>query len=129
MLAKFMLALILLAAGSGCGGNRQNYKAYRLASGKIVKVTGVTKTDYPAGGTALVMNYLTDIPLDDKPSLRKEVDEIWAEFQRNVEAAQVFTGVIRATHVDGPGLGGTGLSHDFVFVKGADGGWHYTEDQ
>jgi len=54
------------------------------------------------------MNYETEIPIENKQALRKEVDEIWSIFRKDVEKAEVNAGVIRATHYEGSGLIRTG---------------------
>jgi hypothetical protein len=84
--------------------------------------------DFPKGDSALVLNYQTDIPIEDKVVLRKEVDEIWGVFQKDVEAANLKGGVIRATHLEGNGLVQNGKGYGFVFVKREDGNWHCLED-
>lgn len=127
---RFKLATILiLIVAFGCGGNSaQNSKSFKLPSGKQIKVTGVGKMDFPNNGSALVMNYETDIPIEDKLALRKEVDEIWSVFQKDVEAAQLKAGVIRATHVEGSGFVKSGKGYGFVFARRDDGRWHCLED-
>jgi hypothetical protein len=125
---KLSILSILLAVSSGCGTTAQNYKSYKLPSGKEIKVTGVGKMDFPNSDPALVMNYLTDISIDDKTALRKEVDEIWAVFQHDVENAHLKAGAIRATHVEGTGFVKTGNGYGFVFVKRDDGKWHCLDD-
>ena len=121
------LTLLLLSALS-CGSNAPNFKSYQLPSGKEIKVTGVVKMDFPNSDPALVMNYLTDISIDDKTALRKEVDEIWDVFQKDVENAHLKGGVIRATHVEGTGFVKSGKGYGFVFVKRDDGKWHCLDD-
>jgi hypothetical protein len=125
---KLCIALILLIGSLCCGSNGQNFKLFKLPSGKEIKVTGVGKMDFPNSDPALVMNYLTDISIDDKTALRKEVDEIWDVFQKDVENAHLRGGVIRATHVEGTGLAKSGKSCGFVFVKRDDGKWHCLDD-
>ncbi len=126
-LKTWSLTLLLLACLS-CGGNAQNFKLYKLPSGKEIKVTGVVKMEFPNSDPALVMNYLTDISVDDKAALRKEVDEIWDAFQKDVENAHLKGGVIRATHVEGTGFVKSGKGYGFVFVKRGDGKWHCLDD-
>lgn len=75
------------------------------------------------------MNYETAIPIEDKMALRKEVDEIWDVFQKDVEAAQLKAGVIRATHIEGSGFVKSGKGYGFVFAKSDDGKWHCLEDE
>src|SRR5215471_12963081 len=127
MKTKLLMALILLLICLACG-QAQNYKLFKLPSGKEIKVTGVGKMDFPNSDPALVMNYLTDISIDDKEALRKEVDEIWSVFQKDVENAKLKAGVIRATHVEGSGFVKSGQGYGFVFVKRDDGQWRCLDD-
>ncbi len=121
--------LTLLFILVGCGVNtKSSSKPYKLPSGKQIRITGMNKMDFPNGGSALVLNYETDIPIDDKVALRKEVDEIWGVFQKDVEAASLKGGVIRATHLEGSGLVKNGKGYGFVFEKREDGSWRCLED-
>ena len=61
---------------------------------KRFRITGVGKVNFPNSALALVLEYETDIPIEDKESLRKEVDEIWEKFQNDVEKAHLKSGVI-----------------------------------
>ena len=127
---RFRIASILiLLVAFGCGGkNAQGSKLFKLPSGKQIKVNSVGRMNFPNGDSALVMNYETDIPIEDMVALRKEVDEIWSVFQKDVEAAHLKTGIIRATHVEGSGFVKTGKGYGFVFEKRDDGRWHSLED-
>ncbi len=124
----FVVSLILLILAQGCIRNPQNFRSFKLPSGKEVKVTSMAKMEFPNSDPALVLNYLTDLSIDDKTSLRKEVDEIWEVFQKDVENAHLKGGVIRATHVVGSGFVQSGKGYGFVFVKRDDGKWHCLED-
>ena len=128
MKARLSILLLLLTTAIGCGSQAQNYKLVKLPSGKEIKVTGMGKMNFPNSDPALVMNYLTDISIDDKEALRKEVDEIWSVFQKDVENAKLKAGVIRATHVEGSGLIKSGKGYGFVFVKREEGKWHCLDD-
>lgn len=124
-----LASMLILIVAVGCGGtNVQASKLLELPSGKQIKVTGVGRMNFRNGDSALVMNYETDIPIEDMVALRKEVDEIWGVFQKDVEAAQLKTGIIRATHVEGSGFVKTGKGYGFVFEKRDDGRWHCLED-
>lgn len=83
--------------------------------------------NFPQAGDALVLNYETDIPIDDKVALRKEVDEVWEYLKGDVEREGLKAGIIRATHVEGILLK-SGKGYGFVFVKQGDGTWQCTED-
>jgi hypothetical protein len=111
----------------------QQYTLYKLPSGKEIKVTLIAKMDSISGDPALVMNYLTDVSIDNKVPLRNEVlrnevDEIWNVFQKDVESAKLKVGIIRATHIEGSGFIKSGQGYGFVFVKRNDGKWHCLDD-
>ncbi len=84
--------------------------------------------NFASSDSALVMNYLTDLSIDDKVSLRQEVNEIWSVFQHDVENANLKSGVIRATHLEGGGFVKHGKSYGFIFVRRDDGQWHCLDD-
>jgi len=128
MWLKLSIGLIVAAAFLSCTSTTQNFKLFKLPSGKEIKITGINKMDFAKGDSALVMNYLSDISIDDKTALRQEIDEIWTAFQSDVENAHLKAGVIRATHVEGSGLVKSGKGYGFVFVKRDDGKWHCLED-
>jgi hypothetical protein len=128
MRLKLSIVLIVAAAFLSCTSTTQNFKLFKLPSGKEIKITGINKMDFAKGDSALVMNYLSDISIDDKTALRKEIDEIWTVFQSDVENAHLKAGVIRATHVEGSGLVKSGKGYGFVFVKRDDGKWYCLED-
>ena len=86
------------------------------------------KVHFRDGSAALVLNYETDVPIDDMKSLRKEVDTIWRDFQKDVENAGLTCGVIRATHYEGTGIVRRGRGYGFVFTRGADGEWRPDDD-
>lgn len=122
-----LTAMLLLVSLSGCN-NAPNYTLFKLPSGKEIKITSTGKMNFASGGAALVMSYLTDVAIDDKVPLRQEVDEIWSVFQHDVEKADLKSGVIRATHLEGGGFIKNGKGYGFVFVKREDGKWHCLDD-
>ena len=128
MKIKLAVALSILVTCIACGSQAQNYKPFKLPSGKEIKVNGILKMNFPNSDPALVMNYQTDIPIDDKVALRQEIDEVWSVFRVDVENAKVNAGVIRATHFEGSGLVKSGKGYGYVFVKRDDGTWHCLED-
>jgi hypothetical protein len=84
---------------------------------------------FSGGDTALVLEYETDIPIENKEALGKEVAAIWERFRIDVEKAQVKSGVIRATHYESKGMFRSGNGFGFVYVKDADGNWKLSEDK
>jgi hypothetical protein len=130
MRVKIIFFALLLCFTFGCGGgNAQTSQTYKLPSGKQIKVNNVGKMNFPNGDSALVMNYETEIPIENKEELSKEVEEIWSVFQKDVEKAEVKAGVIRATHYEGSGVVRNGKGYGFVYVKGEDGKWRRLEDE
>jgi hypothetical protein len=101
---------------------------YRLPSGNIIKVTNISRIDFPESGAALVLYYKTDIQVSNMPELRNEVNEIWEVFRKDVESANVKGAAIRAVHDETEGYIKTGKGYGFVFIKNDDGVWHNLED-
>jgi hypothetical protein len=120
IIASFLLLLFAVSCG---GGDARNAQTLKLPSGKQVKVTSVGAMNFQQGGSALVMNYETEIPIENMEALRSEVNEIWSIFQADVEKAGAKAGVIRATHYEGVGMVRDGKGYGFVYVKGGDGKW------
>jgi hypothetical protein len=122
--------ITFLLVGLCCGGcSRQAAKPNTtLPSGKQVNITSIVPMHFPDGSDALILNCETDISIDDMANLRKEVDEIWVIFQKNVEGASMTNGVIRVTHPEGSGLVTHSKGFGFVFEKRADGQWHCLQD-
>src|SRR5882724_7314465 len=81
-----LIATLLLVSLSNCSST-QNYTLFKLPSGREIKITFSGKMNSASSDPALVMNYLTDVSIDDKVALRREVDEIWSVFQHDVENA------------------------------------------
>jgi hypothetical protein len=125
---RLALILIFVAALASCGYQGQNFKALKLPSGKEVKVTSIVRMNFPNSGPALVMNYLTDISMNDTTALWNEVQEVWSVFQADVENEHLNAAVIRATHMEGSFVK-TGKGYGYVFVKSEDGKWHRLEDK
>jgi hypothetical protein len=123
---------VLFVIMLGCTSSHpQSEHSQPPSSPRNIRVTSVGKIHFSNDDPALVMEYETEIPIEDKESLRKEVDAIWERFQKDVEKAQVKSGVIRATHYESSGLFGLirkGKGFGFVFTKDADGKWRLLED-
>ena len=127
VISKTLVAVCLAIFGLNCGGTPQT-TPHKLSSGKVIKVSGEGKTNFSNGGTALVLNYETDIPISDSEKLGKEIDEIWVDFQNEAEQAQVNSCVIRATHYEGNSMMRSGSGYGFIFEKRADGKWYRQDD-
>jgi hypothetical protein len=121
--------IALVVAGLWCAGcSRPASPLTTLPSGKQIKITGIVPMHFHNGTDAMILNCETDISIDDMVNLRKEADEIWGIFQKNVEGASMTNGVIRITHPEGSGLITHSKGFGFVFEKRADGQWHCLQD-
>ena len=130
LLMPRFIFIALIAASLWCAGcSRPASPLTTLPSGKQIKITGIGPMHFPDGTSAMILNCETDISIDDKPDLRKEVDEIWSIFRKNAEGAGMTNGVIRITHTEGSGLVTHSQGFGFVFEKRADGQWHCLQDE
>ena len=124
-----MLLLVVLIGLVWHGCSHSSGKLITLPSGKQITVTGVVSMHFPNGETALVIACDTDIAIDDSVALRKEVDEIWGLFKKDVEGAKLTNGVIRMVYPESGGLITHSKGYGFVFTKSADGLWHCLQDE
>ncbi len=122
--------IALIVASLWCSGcSRPSAPLTTLPSGKQIRITSTVPMHFANGGDALILNCETDISIDDMAGLRKEVDEIWGIFQKNVEGASMTNGVIRITNPEGSGLVAHSKGYGFVFEKRTDGQWHCLQDE
>jgi len=84
---------------------------------------GVTAMNFPQGGPALMLKYMTDVKIDDRVALRKEADEIWADFRPEAEKANVSSVILSANSIPSGGIIQRGQAYNFVFQKDPSGVW------
>ena len=125
MLCGSLVALSLIS----CTSRGPTYQVRTLSSGKPLRVLGVGTINFPEGGPALMLQYQTDIKLDDLAALRKEADEIWADFKGDVERANVGSAILSANSVPQGIIIKKGQSYNFIFVKQSGGEWACTNDK
>jgi len=118
-----MLVAILLPTILACGPTGPGYRASNLPNGKQIKVINITKMFFSKGDTSLILDYQTDINLDNKVALEKEVDEIWLFFKNDVEKAGLNAALIRANEAPKGTFIQTKNQFGFAFHKNADGSW------
>jgi hypothetical protein len=92
-IASQCLALLFLL--TGCV-NDPEYKVYVLPSGKEIKIIGIKYGTFTDSDSLLILNYLTDIPIDNEKALRAEAEEIWPHFAVEVERANLTVGMLNA---------------------------------
>ena len=102
-------------------------KVVTLPPGKQIKVLGVGKISFSEGPPGLMLKYETDLSVDDKSKLEKEVAEIWATFRPDVEKAQLTVAIISANEHPSGMLVTTNKGFNFVYERGSDGKWSRTK--
>ena len=112
----------MLVLGS-CGPGQTPFTEVRLQSGKMIKVLGTGTLYFSQDEPALMLKYQTDYNLEDKASLQKEIEEIWATFRADAERANVKNAVIAANEAPQGRFITTNRNFNFVFKKSADGIW------
>src|ERR1039457_3618313 len=89
-----MIAFTLMLVG--CGSGQPTYQIKTLASGRHVKVLKVMTMHFSNNSPALMLDYQTDITINDKATLEAEVDDIWESFRSEVEKAKLERAIIKA---------------------------------
>jgi len=72
---------------------------------------------------ALMLSYQTDISLNDKAALEKEIEDIWGSFRPDVEKAGLVNAIISANEPPGPGFLSKSRGINFVYKRASDGKW------
>jgi len=122
MVSRVLIYFLLVA---GCN-SEPNYSIHELPSGKKLKVIALGRIYFTEDEPALMLKYLTDIPIDDEEALRLEAKEIWPVFRVNVENAKLTAGILSA---QGPAKNifgsfiTTNRSYQFIWTKQEDGMW------
>lgn len=150
MKIKVIIISILLFLSVGCnvsvsqniGNNsKQEFKKlsevktltngfYKTSSDRQIRITNISNFNFPESGPALVMYYKTEIPVENKKELRKEVDEIWEVFRKDTEKAKVKSAAIRAVHDEETnGIITNGKGYGFVFIQKDDDSWFCVDDE
>src|SRR5262249_37689925 len=126
-----LILAVLTSFGCSVFGNQaKTSDKYKLPSGREIKITGMNQMQFANGQTGLVLNYQTEIPIENLDELKAEVAEVWTIFRIDVERAGVNSGIIRATHLESGGLFvQNGKGYGFVYLKNADGTWYMDESK
>src|SRR5216683_2010353 len=105
---KTLVSLVICSASLafGCSRGAQNgagsstpppgSTVMKLKSGKEVIVLNVGKISFSNDPPALMLKYQTELSIDDKELLRKEVEEIWEQFQMDVEKEGLGQAIVSA---------------------------------
>ena len=71
-----------------------------------------------------MLQYQTDLKVNDRLALKQEVEEIWPEFRRDVENGGFRNAIVSANEVPQGFLIKKSQSYNFVFERSADDTWH-----
>jgi len=122
------LVIILLAFGIfavSCSQQPQ-FSIKTLPSGRVVKVAGVMQISFSGGDQALMLKYYSDIDFSKRAELKAEVEDIWQEFQKDVDKAKLKSAIISANEMPHGIISGT-KGFNFVYTKQAEGRWILNE--
>jgi hypothetical protein len=121
-LMKKISAFLLIALLTACGGGPR-YTVQTLPSGRQVKIMAIGQIFFSNDSPALMLKYETDLDLNDKSKLQKEITEIWEMFKFNVEKTNLKNAIISANEKPKGFIITTNKSTNYVFQKGSDGQW------
>ncbi|MBS1991736.1 MAG: tetratricopeptide repeat protein [Cyanobacteria bacterium SZAS LIN-3] len=110
---------------------QQRYSTVTAHSGRAVKVMQMGPMIFADGkNKALMLQYLSEVNIDDKPNLAKEIAEIWPSFRFDVEKGGYSGAIISANEIAKPGLLGftNNRGCNFVFEKDPNGAWRCLND-
>jgi hypothetical protein len=124
MLYVMFIAIVIV----GCTGSGPSYQVRTLSSGRPLRVLGVMKMSFPKGGPALMLQYQTDIKMDDVAALRKEADDIWTDFKGEVERSSLSNAILSAHSIPQGAFIKREQSYNFAFVKSSTGEWKCSND-
>ncbi len=77
---------------------------------------------FSGGGQALMLKYYSDVDFSKHAELKAEVEDIWREFQKDVEAANLKSAIISANQMP-HGMISSTQGWNFVCEKKPDGTW------
>ena len=129
---KKVISLVLAVAASlliiSCTPPGPNYAERKLSSGRVIKVAGMGKIAFSGGDSALMLKYYTDIDTSDIAALQAEAEEIWKDFQPDVERTGLKNAILSANSMP-HGMISQTSGFNFVFEKRSSGQWLLTNDQ
>jgi hypothetical protein len=127
------LAIFSMLLAFGCSRGTQNNAGssspppgstvMKLKSGKEVIVLSVGRVSFPNDPPALMLKYQTDIKISNKELLRTEVEEIWEQFQLDVEKEGLTQAIVSANEPPTGGLIQHNRTYNFVYKKMPTGKW------
>ena len=106
------------------GFNTSRNKKITLPSGKKIIIEAVGKIYYRKSEPGIMLQYSTNLDLENAELLQNEVNEIWSLFRQEADKSGLNSVVISA---NSPPVGkffiGVRQTRNFVFLKSEDGFW------
>lgn len=106
------------------GFNVARNKKITLPSGNKIVVDAVGKIYYRKSEPGIMLQYSTNLNMEDAELLKSEVDEVWSLFKKEADESGLDSVVISANY---PPVGkffiGTQKTRNFVFFKQQNGIW------
>lgn len=121
-----IILTVFLLINSCSAGSVPQYTIYKLSSGKEVKLISKQSVHFSNGSSAYRLIYMTDY-LNDKPTLRKEVEEIWEDFRKEVEQNGYTNAAITAQAPPEGIIIQSVNSYGFTFKKIGDSNWEMSK--
>jgi len=122
---KFIFLGTLAIAFSACGPAIPDYRLVQLPSGRTLKILGLTDLPFESGAAGLELSYETELALDDRGALYREVEAIWDEFRLTERAAAKSAVVIKATTPEASGWSRERTAIAYMLRLSPDGNWQF----
>jgi hypothetical protein len=122
---KFIFLSILAFALSACGSAIPDYRLVQLPSGRALKVLRLAELPSESGAAGIELAYETELALDDRGALYREVEAIWDEFRSTERAAEKSVVVIKATTPEASGWSRERTAIAYMLRLSPDGNWQF----
>jgi len=115
----------LVVALCSCGPAIPDHRLVELPSGRTLRVLSLRDVPLDGDRAALRLAYETDLALDDRGALYREVEAIWDEFRSTEPAAGKSVVVIEATSPEARGWSRERNAVAYTLRFGLEGNWHF----
>lgn len=127
-IASLVLALTAGLFLSSCTPPPPSYSERKLSSGRVVKSVSIGKIAFSGGDSALMLKYYTDVDMSDSAALQLEAEDIWKDFQPEVDKAGLKGAILSANSMPHGFISQTSM-FNFVFEKQPTGQWLLHKDE
>jgi len=97
----------------GCDSSLPQQGTITLSSGKAFKIVGVSKVTSDEYPPTIIIQYETDLIVENTPELRNQVQEIWQVVKKDVESEHYNRAIISA------------LNHKKILLYESNKYWNY----